>query len=113
MNLFILLCLLFLTVLETTSQFITVGTASPNPVNSTKTYASVQPTWLTSPYFRAGNQAVITTLTGNSSTPTFPFIFSSPLTGIPSLAYGIKNYRGTDLKTQETITWDNNSTRSR
>ena len=57
-------------------------------------YTSVSPTWLTSSYFRAGNQIIISSATGNSSKPSFVFTFSSALSGIPNLAYGIKNYRG-------------------
>jgi len=57
-------------------------------------YGSSQPIWITSPYFRAGNDKVISTMTGNTSKPTYTFTFSSPLSGIPNLAYGIKNYRG-------------------
>jgi hypothetical protein len=94
MKLFAGIVLLFCCFLEANTQFTTIGTDSLRIVNSTKTYASVPPTWLTSPYFRAGHQAVIQTLTGNNQTPTFTFTFSSALTGSPDLAYGIKNYRG-------------------
>jgi len=59
-----------------------------------KNVSAVSPTWITSNYFRAGNQKVIAVLTGNSSLPQYTFTFSSPLNGTPSLAYGIKNYRG-------------------
>lgn len=55
------------------------------------------PTWLTSDYVRAGNKNVISTLTGNSVTPTFTFTFSSPLPGVPYLGYGIKAYEGKNL----------------
>ena len=57
-------------------------------------YTSVSPTWLTSSYFRAGNQIIISSATGNSSKPAFVFTFSSALSGIPNLAYGLKDYRG-------------------
>ena len=59
-------------------------------------YISEPPVWLTSPYFRAGNEDVIATLTGSDSTPTYTFTFSSALPGVPNLAYGIKNYIGND-----------------
>ena len=59
-------------------------------------FNSAAPLWLTSDYFRAGNENVIDTLTGNNVTPTFTFLFSSALPGLPFLAYGIKNYRGND-----------------
>ena len=62
-------------------------------------YTTIAPTWLSSPYFRAGNNKVINKNTGNSSTPTYTFTFSSALTGIPNLAYGVKNYRGIFLLT--------------
>jgi hypothetical protein len=63
-------------------------------VTTSKNYTSAAPKWLTSPYFRAGNEAVIKVLTGNNTTPTYTFTFSSALPGLPNLAYGIKNYRG-------------------
>ena len=59
-------------------------------------FNSATPLWLTSDYFRVGNEYVIDTLTGNNVTPTFTFHFSSALPGLPYLAYGIKNYRGND-----------------
>ena len=64
---------------------------------------TVQPIWVTSSYFRAGNQAVISTLTGSSANPPprYTFTFSSPLTGIPELGYGIKNYEGNDYMAEE------------
>lgn len=105
----LILFLLFLTQILT--QNTTIGKTSSYLVNSTKSYDSVAPKWLTSPYFRAGNQAVIATLTGNSVTPTFIFTFSSALSADPNLAYGIKNYRGKAYLTQETTIWDKNSTR--
>jgi hypothetical protein len=55
---------------------------------------TVEPTWITSPLVRAGNRNIISTLTGNASTPTFTFTFSSPLPGVPYLGYGIKAYEG-------------------
>lgn len=65
----------------------------PRFINS-QSYLSVEPTWLTSPYFRAGSQKIISSATGNSSKPAFVFTFSSALSGVPNLAYGVKNYRG-------------------
>lgn len=59
-------------------------------------YRTAAPVWLTSNYFRAGNQPVINRLTGNNETPTFTFLFSTPLPGVPKLAYGIKGYMGND-----------------
>lgn len=60
-------------------------------------YNTTQPTWVTSPYFRAGNNKVISTTTGAGSKPTYTFTFSSALSGVPNLAYGIKNYRGNSI----------------
>ena len=57
-------------------------------------YNSAEPIWLVSPYFRAGNNQVISTTTGAGTKPTYTFTFSSPVSGIPNLAYGVKNYRG-------------------
>jgi hypothetical protein len=60
---------------------------------------------LTSNFFRAGNEKVINSFTGSSQWPfaSYTFTFSSPLTGIPNLAYGIKRYRGTPFLTEEMI----------
>lgn len=113
MRAILVLPLLFLCIFEADALNSTTGTNSLTSVNDTKTYDSVAPTWLTSPYFRAGNQAVIKTLTGNNQTPTYTFTFSSPLTGLPSLAYGIKNYRGKDHVIQETTISAKSSTRSK
>ena len=54
------------------------------------------PIWSTSEFFRAGNQDIIATLTDQSTVPIpqFTFIFSSPLSGMPKLGYGIKSYHG-------------------
>ena len=46
---------------------------------------------------RAGSQDVIATATGSSIDPIFTFTFSSPLPGVPNLAYGIRRYRGKSL----------------
>lgn len=63
-------------------------------ISSVTSLYTVAPTWITSNLVRAGNNNVIHTLTGNSSTPTYTFIFSSSLSGIPYLGYGIKSYEG-------------------
>jgi hypothetical protein len=63
-------------------------------------YSTSDPVWLPSPYFRAGNDKIISTMTGNDSMPTYTFTFSSALSGVPNLAYGIKNYRGIFYKLQ-------------
>ena len=57
-------------------------------------FSEVPPTWLTSPYFRANNEGVIQTLTGAGVAPNYTFIFSSNLTGLPNIAYGVKGYEG-------------------
>ena len=53
---------------------------------------------VTNNYFRAGNEDVISTLTGSDANPvpSYTFTFSSALTGVPELGYGIKNYEGDD-----------------
>lgn len=55
---------------------------------------TIPPTWVTSNLVRAGNNFVIRSLTGNSRTPNYTFTFSSNLSGIPYLGYGIKAYEG-------------------
>ena len=59
-------------------------------------FSADDPIWQTSEDFRAGNQKVISTLTGNSETPTHTFTFTKAFTNAPNLAYGIKNYEGDD-----------------
>jgi hypothetical protein len=59
-----------------------------------QSYASVAPLWLTSNYMRAGSRNVISSATGNAVDPIFTFTFSSPLPGVPNLAYGIGKYQG-------------------
>lgn len=90
-----------------------VGSNIPVIVSPIKNYTTAEPQWLTSPFFRAGNEAVIRTLTGNNTTPTYTFTFSSALPGLPNLAYGIKNYRGINDFIEETIGWVRNSTKSK
>lgn len=56
---------------------------------------TVAPTWTTSNYFRAGYQNVIdNVLTGDDATPipSYEFTFTSALSGVPELGYGMKNY---------------------
>lgn len=95
------LVILVLFLLITLSQAGSISNAPHNLVSNipvivspNKNYTTSQPRWLSSPFFRAGNEAVIKTLTGKDKTPTYTFTFSSALPGLPSLAYGIKNYRG-------------------
>ena len=80
-------------------------------VTGSKSYAVGSPTWLSSPYFRAGQEDVITTLTSSSAPPSpYTFTFSSPLPATPNLAYGFKAYRGIFFnKIQELIPCVNKS----
>ena len=55
---------------------------------------SYPPIWVSSNYIRAGNQDLFTTLTGSGVINSFNFIFSSSLSGVPHLGYGIKAYQG-------------------
>ena len=64
------------------------------------TYLSTAPQWLMNSYFRTNNEDVISSLMGSDKTPTYTFTFSSPLPGVPNLAYGIKNYMGNDYMGQ-------------
>ena len=60
---------------------------------------TVPPIWSTSDYFRAGFQNVIDNVkTGDDAfpIPSFEFPFTSALTGIPELGYGVKHYEGDD-----------------
>lgn len=62
-------------------------------------YSVIQypPTWVTSNYIRSGNQDLFTTLTGPGTVHVYSFSFSSSLSGIPHLGYGIKSYQGISL----------------
>ena len=60
-------------------------------------YQTALPVWLTSPLFRAGNNAVISNFTGSATNPQYTFTFSTALSDIPNLAYGIKGYRGKEI----------------
>ncbi len=56
---------------------------------------TTDPVWVTSPYIKAGSSKVISTLTGNSSTPqaTIPFP-GAAFTSIPNVGYGSQSYIG-------------------
>lgn len=56
--------------------------------------SQVPPTWVTSAYVKANSNKIIATLTGNSSTPTYTFVFSSPFPTLPNIAYGMDKYIG-------------------
>lgn len=65
-----------------------------NLINKISCIIQYPPTWLTSNYIRSGNQNLFTTLTGSTVSFTYTFPFSSNLSGIPNLGYGIKAYQG-------------------
>lgn len=54
--------------------------------------ASYAPVWVPSPYMQADSKKIITTKTGNTSTPTGTMPFSVPFSAIPNLGYGITSY---------------------
>ena len=58
--------------------------------------SSTAPSWVTSSYLQAGTETIFDTLTGNDENPEFVVTFRTALSGVPRLAYGIKNYRGND-----------------
>lgn len=81
----------------TISTYLSIKVSNiPVIVSENKNYTSSEPTWLTSPFFRAGYEDVIKVYTGSNVPSTdYTFTFSSALPGVPYLAYGIKRYRGT------------------
>ena len=85
----------------------------PVVVTTNKSFVATDPEWVTSPFFRAGDESVISTLTGNDKKPTHTFTYSSALPGVPNLAYGIKRYRGGFIDRQEMTSWVRNILRSR
>lgn len=56
----------------------------------------VPPTWLTSSYIQSNSKSIITTLTGNSMTPTATLTFATAFSSIPNIGYGIAGYEGDD-----------------
>ena len=62
-----------------------------------------QPTWLAHNYIRANFQDLFTSLTLSGANTDYVITFSSSLSGIPMLAFGIKSYQGTSELTQEGI----------
>lgn len=66
-------------------------------LSSTFCLFTTDPVWVTSPYIKAGSSKVISTLTGNSSTPdaTIPFP-GTAFTLIPNIGYGSTSYLGKD-----------------
>ena len=78
-------------------------------ISAIAAYNTTAPVWITSPLFRAGDKRVIDfNLTGSGTNPRYVFTYSSSLTGVPNLAYGIKAYRGSFSYIQETTTSVNN-----
>lgn len=57
----------------------------------------VSPVWLTSPYVQADTKSIITTKTGNSSTPTATLTFPNAFSNLPNIGYGIDGYEGDDF----------------
>ena len=58
---------------------------------------TVAPTWITSSFVQAASYKIISTRTGNSSTPTATMPFSASFPSPPNLGYGVINYEGDDL----------------
>ena len=63
-------------------------------VSHRATCATYAPSWVTNSYVQAGNEQIISTLTGNNQTPTYIFNFANAFPNIPNLGYGLKNYIG-------------------
>lgn len=72
-------------------------------IQTSFSFLTQSPIWKTSIYFRAGQENVINTLTGNDQTPNYTFTFSSALSGMPYIAYGIGKYQGIFLMIKELI----------
>ncbi len=66
-----------------------------NVVPNSQEIFTYRPEWITSHYVQAGSANVITTLTGNSSTPTATIPFpGTAFSGLPKLGYGCTAYMG-------------------
>lgn len=55
-------------------------------------FTSVSPTWVKNAYFRSDNAKVINKNTKSGEVTTHTFLYSSSLSGVPGIAYGIKSY---------------------
>jgi hypothetical protein len=63
-------------------------------ITGAKSYTTVSPTWINNPYFCAGNDKVLNSNTNGGQTRTQNIPFTVAFTGVPTIAYGIKSYRG-------------------
>ena len=59
---------------------------------------TVPPAWIKSDYFRAGYEDVIDSFTDENTNPvpSYTFTFTSALSGLPELGYGIKSFSADD-----------------
>lgn len=72
-------------------------------ISQTMCLIQVAPTWITSHYIQADHYNVISTKTGNTSTPTATMTFAKQFQKIPNLGYGSAAYIGLKCLIQETI----------
>lgn len=60
-------------------------------VKKAASISTVAPTWMSSPYFRAGQQQIVSSfLTPTNPAATYQFLFSPAFNNTPNVAYGIK-----------------------
>lgn len=52
----------------------------------------IPPVWLTSSYLQADSCKIISTRTGNDSTPTATLLFRTSFSQTPNIGYGISSY---------------------
>lgn len=80
-------------------------------------YSQVSPTWLTSSYVQAASKKIIdgdacNCKTGNSQTPLFTFLFTTPFSQAPNLGYGCSGYQSKFIFIQVMIIWANKCSKS-
>ena len=63
-------------------------------LNRVDCYSVSNPTWINSPYFCAGNNDIINSNTNGGQTRTQNIPFTVAFTGVPSIVYAIKTYKG-------------------
>lgn len=61
------------------------------------TSAGVPPTWVTSSYVQADTNNIITSITGNTATPTATLNFATAFSSLPNIGYGMIGYVGKNI----------------
>lgn len=63
-------------------------------LNGVDSYSVANPTWINNPYFCSGNNDIINSNTNGGQTRNQNIPFTVAFTGVPTIVYGIKTYKG-------------------